>query len=107
MKTTRHNRLLPPSVLETLPAWRATANEDDPIATVKLFLPDTAWTWYIVEFDGDDTCFGLVIGHEVEAGYFLLSELEALRSPLLRLLVERDLYFKPTPLSELRRMHAD
>ena len=97
--------LLPAAVRAMLPAWRATANEEDPIASVKLFLPDTAWTFYVVEFDGADTCFGLVCGMEVEAGYFSLSELEEIRSPLLGLPMERDLYFKPAKLSDLRRLH--
>jgi hypothetical protein len=105
MTTTRISRLLPPSVLESLPLWRATANQSDPVATVKLFLPGTGWTWYLVEFDGDDVCFGLVSGLEIEAGYFLLSELEEARSPLFGLPVERDLYFTPAPLSELRKRH--
>ena len=70
-------------------------------ATIKFFLPGTGWTWYPTEFDGDDILFGLVIGHVAEFGYFRLSELEALRSPL-GLRVERDLYFKPRSLGELR-----
>jgi hypothetical protein len=42
----------------------------------------------------------LVDGFERELGYFSLDELEQLRGPL-GLPVERDLYWKPTLLSEL------
>ncbi len=70
------------------------------IAYARLFIPDSDWVWYITEFDGQDTLFGLVIGHERELGYFSLSELEAVRGPL-GLPIERDLHFTPTPLREL------
>ena len=41
---------------------------------VKFFTPWTSWTWYGIEFDGEDLCFGLVDGHEEELGYFSLSD---------------------------------
>ena len=72
-------------------------SDKDKVAQVKLFLPGTACTWYIVEFDGSDTCFGLVdLGYEenVEFGYFSLKELSEQRS-LYDLGIERDLYFEP------------
>ena len=43
-------------------------------------------------------------GLEVELGYFALSELESVRSPL-GLPVERDLYFEPKSLRELMEWH--
>ncbi len=61
------------------------------------------WTWYVLEFDGEDTFFGLVDGLEVELGYFSLSELESLRGLLGEPAVERDLYFKQCKLSNVRR----
>jgi len=42
----------------------------DAIAQVKFFTPDSNWTWYASEFDGEDIFFGLVSGFEVELGYF-------------------------------------
>ena len=44
----------------------ATENEADPFALVKFFTPDGNWTWFAFEFDGDDTFFGFVRGHENE-----------------------------------------
>jgi hypothetical protein len=114
--------LLPPEVRAKLPSWRSTADEEDPIALVKLTLPSNlgaVWTWYVVEYDGEDTCFGLVIGDEIEAGYFSLSELESLYDALrangtlaelirqgeTQLPVARDEQFRPQRLSALRRKH--
>lgn len=73
------------------------------VAQVKFFTPDSNWTWYVTEAaeeDGDVRFFGLVKGFETELGYFMLSELQAARGPL-GLPIERDLYFKPKPLSQL------
>jgi len=68
----------------------------------KFFTPDSGWSWNPIEFDGEDIFFGLVDGHEIELGYFSLKELETVRGPL-RLRIERDLYFKPKRLSEIRK----
>jgi len=70
------------------------------IAVVKFFTPDSGWTWYASEFDGTDTFFGLVDGFEKELGCFSLSELASVRGKL-GLPVERDRYFRPTPLDDL------
>ena len=73
-------------------------------ALVKFFTPDSNWTWYASEFDGEDTFFGLVSGFEVELGYFSLSELESVHGPL-GLPIERDKFFEPTNLRELQEQH--
>ncbi len=70
------------------------------IACVKFFTPDSNWTWYVTEFDGEDTFFGLVDGFEKELGYFSLSEIKDARGPF-GLKIERDLYFTPVKLKEL------
>ena len=52
-------------------------------------------------FEGEEfLLFGYVIGLEREFGYFLLSELEGVRTPL-GLEVERDLYFKEGKLTDV------
>lgn len=84
-----------------LPELYANETIADPIARVKLFTPDSSWTWYLTEFDGESTAFGLVIGHETELGYIDLDELSAARGPL-RLPIERDIHFTPAPLSTVR-----
>ena len=68
------------------------------VAYVKLFTPDSSWTWYITEMDQETgECFGLVCGLETELGYFSLPEIESIRGPL-GLPVERDRFFDPTPV---------
>jgi hypothetical protein len=74
-------------------------------AIVKFFTPDSNWTWYATEFDGEDTFFGLVAGFDVELGYFLLSELQNVKGPL-GLHVERDLHFEPATLKQLFENHG-
>jgi len=69
------------------------------VAYVKLFHPASSWTWYVMEYDGQDTCWGLVDGLETEFGYFSLQELS--RVELYGLHVERDLYFQPTQAQDL------
>ena len=76
------------------------------VALVKFFTPDSNWTWYASEFDGEDLFFGLVSGFEVELGYFLLSELQSVKGPL-GLPIERDLYYKTKTLKELIAHHKD
>jgi hypothetical protein len=75
------------------------------LAVVKFFTPDSSWTWYASEFDGDDLFFGLAVGFEAELGYFRLSELQSVRGRL-GLPVERDRFFTPTPLRELIEAHV-
>jgi hypothetical protein len=43
----------------------------------KIFTPDAQWTWYTSEFDGKDIFFGLVIGPDIELGYFSLSAIKS------------------------------
>ncbi len=70
------------------------------VAWVKLFTPDSSWTWWVTEFDGEDMLFGLVEGHEKELGYFSLRELESVRGPM-GLAIERDLHWQPKTLVEI------
>ena len=86
-------KLIPPSLLHNIPDLYETENIKDPLCHVKLFRPDSNWTWYIIECSTADRniCFGYVQGLESELGCFSLEELESLRSSL-GLPVERDLY---------------
>lgn len=98
---------MPPELAAQLPALYTTEGQgDDAIAYIKLFTPDSSWTWFICELDRDEgLCFGLVIGLETELGYFSLDELRAARGPM-GLRIERDLYFQPTPLRLVRQRSA-
>lgn len=94
--------LLPKEIRETLPELYA--NEELGLqaqVVVKFFTPDSSWSWYASEFDGEDLFFGLVIGHEMELGYFSLAELKSVKGPL-GLPIERDLHYQPMTLAELQ-----
>ncbi len=94
-------KLLTQELRQRIPALEETEREDDPMVWVKFFTPWTAWTWYVTEFDGTDTLFGWVEGHDKELGYFSLAELESIQGPA-GLKIERDLYFQPRRLSEVK-----
>jgi len=94
-------KLLTNELRRKLPPLYAAEHEEDPLVICKFFTPDSSWTWYAIEFDGDDTFFGFVEGLENELGYFSLSELESVRGPL-GLPIERDLYFPPCRLSQVK-----
>ena len=84
-----------------LPALYTTDGDKHATAVVKFFTPDSSYTWYASEFDGNDTFFGLVdSGSCKELGYFSLKELTNLRGRM-GLPVERDRWFSATPLAEL------
>lgn len=98
------SKLIPQTLLEEIPNLYATEDVKDPLCYVKLFTPDSQWSWYITEISKDnyDTCFGYVVGLEAELGYFTLSEFETINGPL-GLSIERDLSFSPMPLSQVKR----
>ena len=70
------------------------------IVYLKMFTPDSKFTFFATEFDGEDTFFGLVEGHEKELGYFSLAELKSVRGGL-GLPIERDMYWQPKTLEEI------
>lgn len=96
--------LIPKELRDKIPSLYSTEDESDPMVFCKLFLD--GWTWYITELSiDDDICFGYVVSpYENELGYFSLEELKSLRGRL-GIWVERDLYFKPTFLSKIKRFH--
>ena len=98
------SKQIPNTMLEAIPNLYKTQDVKDPICHIKLFTPDSNWTWYIIEISKEDnnTCFGYVIGHESELGYFNLSEIEEVRGSL-GLTVECDTSFTPACLSEVKR----
>ena len=95
--------LMPPDIASKLPPLYANDGQgEDAIAYLKLFTPWSNWTRYASEYDPEERrCFGIVVGHERELGYFLLEELEEITGPG-GLKIERDLGWSPRPLSECR-----
>jgi hypothetical protein len=98
-------KLLTAELRASLPPLYSQENVADPIVHAKFFTPDANWTWYATEGseEADDFLFfGFVCGLEDEWGYFVLSELESVRGSL-NLPIERDLYFKAAPFSEVMK----
>ena len=97
------SKLIPQTLLSDIPDLYETEGSLNPICYVRLFTPDSNWTWYIIEFSKQDakTCYGYVDGLERELGYFTLEELEEVHGPL-GLSIERDMSFTPIPFSEIK-----
>ena len=95
--------LLPDDVRKQLPSLYETEDKgDEAVGVVKFFAISSSWTWYASEFDGEDRFFGLVIGHEMELGYFSLSGLENLQP-----LIERDKGYEPKTIGELKQHYRE
>ena len=99
----RRHLLLTQEIRDTLPPLYNSEKhpEKEAIAVVKFFSPYSQWTWYAVEFDGEDTFFGLVDGFEMEYGYLSYSELEAVTVFGGVPAVERDCGWSPRPVKEI------
>ena len=103
----RGHALMTKEVGDTIPAIYANENAKDydtVLAPAKLFSPFSNWTWYITEMDPETgECFGLVQGFETELGYFSLDELAEATVFGGVPAVERDLYWQPKTIGEIRR----
>ena len=88
----RNEALLDPESRSRLPhLYSQEKNGLDALAQVKFFSADAGWTWYAsegspVDEDGyydtdkekvDFFFFGLVVGHEIELGYFAVRRMAA------------------------------
>ena len=103
----RGHQLMTQKLADTIPALGANENArdyDEVLAPAKLFSPYSGWTWYITEMDPvTGQCFGLVEGFEREIGYFDLTELAETTVFGGVPAVERDLYWEPRTLGEIKR----
>lgn len=106
-------QLLTREIREQLPALYSQENVSDPVVYIKFFDPTGSWSWYATEGEetdnGDFLFFGYVVGFEAELGYFTLSQLKHAKdncTGLQALPIERDLYFTPCKLSEVKEMHS-
>jgi hypothetical protein len=96
-------QLLTKELRKRLPAlYSQDGKGKEAVIVVKFFTPWAGWTWYATEFDGVDTFFGLVDGHETELGNFSLSELESVKGPF-GLTIERDRYWEEKTIREVTK----
>ena len=106
----RGTKLMTKAIRKKLPPLYAQESKGGKaIVHLKLFTPDSSWSWYITEGSSiqdesgtevDFHFFGLVDGHDKELGYVALSELESVRGPM-GLPIERDLHWQPKTLGEI------
>ncbi len=116
-------KLLTKEIKQKLPALYSQENEKDPMVICKFFDPAGSWTWYAIEgspvdengfYDTDKEkvdflFFGYIIGLETELGYFSLRELLTAKQGIKEinaLPIERDIYFKPCRLSQVKKEHG-
>ena len=103
----RGHELMTQELGDAIPALHTNENvrdHDDVLAPAKLFSPYGNWTWFITEWDPETgLCFGLVEGFEKELGYFDLTELAEATVFGGVPAVERDLYWQPKTIGEIRR----
>ena len=102
----RGHKLMTKELADTIPPLYANDGTDDPdavVAKAKLFSPYNGWRWYVTEWDAETgLCFGLVEGFETELGYFDLTELSEVTVFGNVPAVERDLYWEPQTLGQIR-----
>ena len=103
----RGHKLMTKELGDTIPTLYANENAGDYDAVIvpaKLFSPWNGWTWYVTEWDRETgLCFGLVEGFETELGYFDLTELSEVTVYGGVPAVERDLYWQPKTIGEIRK----
>ncbi len=97
-------QLLTKELMENIPKLYETEQTEieDKTIHAKFFTPWSNWTWYVIEFDGENQCFGYVKGLDAEFGYFSLRELESIEGPF-GLKVERDIHFQPIKVCGIPR----
>jgi hypothetical protein len=99
----RRHKFLTKAIEKKLPALYSQENNPDPTVWAKWFHPFSNLTWYATEYDPK---IGMFFGYvdtgdyNSELGYF--SRAEMAETLVRGLPIERDKYFRPTKLSEIK-----
>jgi len=97
----RRHKFLTKELENKLPPLYSTENDPDPMVYAKWFHPYATQEWYATEYDPEQGMFfGWVNSGTPELGYFSRQELAEANPRGVP--VERDKYFKPKPLSEVK-----
>ena len=85
------------------PLYATDGQGGDAVVHVKLFDPSGSYTWYLTELNPDTgEAFGLVVNGDVaELGNINVAELATVRGRF-GIGIERDQWFSPTPIRNLR-----
>lgn len=96
--------LLPEQLSAGLPAIGSSPELplEDTTVHIRYFDSSTSWRWYVLEYDGEDTFFGLLISNQlVTAGQFTLTELRSIRTESGDPAIRRDLEFSIRSVRDL------
>lgn len=103
----RMHELLPLKIRKQIPPLYWTEKQstpNPPLVYVRFFSPFTPMEYFVLEFDGEDTFYGLILGLDADLGYFSLKDLATASHRVggndLPAVV-RDLNFKPVRLDEV------
>jgi hypothetical protein len=98
---TGDHKLLTPELRSQLPALGTTAMEADPTVWMQYFSPSSYAEWYVIEFDGKDIFYGLVILDYIAVlGHFSLGRLASI-DVMGYPAIEPVVGFEPMPLSQV------
>jgi len=95
--------LLTEEIKKSLPALYSQEENKAPLARARFIDSLGDWSWYAIEFDGDNLFFGLVLGFERELGYFTLSEFEEVNQKAGFDRIQLDPDFTPVSVHEIQR----
>lgn len=93
--------LLPKDIRNTLPPLCSLQDDPDPVVSVRFHDTVNNWSWYPLEFDGDNLFYGLVDGMRRELGYFTLTDLLNCNGLAGFEQIRRDESFKPTRVKDI------
>lgn len=96
-------KLMTKTLAKKIPAiYEQDGKGDDAIVYAHWFSL-TGWDWYCTEYDPEQgLCFGLVKGFADELGYWTIGQLEEVNEGRPFQIIERDMYWTPCKLSEVR-----
>ncbi len=96
-------KLMTKALAKKMPALYEHENTPKDEVLVRIHYFTSSWDWYGTEFDEKEgRFFGLVDGHEIELGYFHLSEFEDFNRKHVPG-IERDLHWLYKTLEEVTR----
>ena len=97
-------KMMTKTLAKKIPAlYEQDGKGDDAIVYAHWFSPYTGWDWYCTEYDPEEgLCFGLVKGMYDELGYWTVKQLEEVNEKHNFPLIERDLYWNPCKLADVR-----
>lgn len=96
-------KLMTKTLAKKIPALYEQDGKGDDAIVYAHWFSLTGWDWYCTEYDPEQRlCFGLVKGLADELGYWTIGQLEEVNEGRPFQIIERDMYWTPCKLSEVR-----